>query len=66
MGLLKKNYSMTPSVDSALTSDAKRHKVSLEREMRSDSLDPIDPRVLIDAVANVYRNTRQPVKEAGA
>lgn len=66
MGLLKKNYSMTPSVDSALTSDAKRHKVSLEREVRSDSLDPIDPRVLIDVVANVYRNTRQPVKEAGA
>ncbi len=66
MGLLKKNYSMTPSVDSALTSDAKRHKVSLEREVRTDSLDPIDPRVLIDVVANVYRNTRQPVKEAGA
>ena len=70
MGLLKKTYSMTPSVDSALasgtSSDAKRHKVSLEREVRTDSLDPIDPKVLIDVVANVYRNTRQPVKEAGA
>jgi hypothetical protein len=66
MALLKKAYSMTPSTDSALTSDAKRHKVSLERKVRSESLDPLDPRVLIDVVANVYRNTRKPVKEAGA
>ncbi len=66
MALLKKSYAMTPSTDSALTGDAKRHKVSLEREVRTESLDPIDPRVLIDVVANVYRNTRKPVKEAGA
>jgi hypothetical protein len=66
MGLLRKSYSMLPTADSALTSDEKRHRVSLEREVRTDSLDPIDPRALIDVVANVYRNTRRPVKEAGA
>lgn len=66
MALLKKAYAMTPSMDSALSSDEKRHRVSLEREVRTESLDPLDPRVLIDVVANVYRNTRKPVKEAGA
>lgn len=70
MALRKKTYAMTPSADSALadstSSDEKHHRVSLEREVRTESLDPIDPRVLIDVVANVYRNTRKPVKEAGA
>jgi hypothetical protein len=66
VALLKKAYAMTPSTDSALTSDEKRHRVSLEREIRSASLDPLDPKALIDVVADVYRNTRRPVKEAGA
>lgn len=66
VGLLKKTYAMTQAADSALSSDDKRHRVKLEREVRSESLDPLDPKVLIDAVADVYRNTRRPVKEAGA
>lgn len=66
VALLKKAYAMNPPGEGEVTSDDKRTKVRLEREIRSESLDPLDPKALIDVVADVYRNTRRPVKEAGA
>lgn len=66
LGLRKKTYEVTAQAPGAVTSAGKRNKVQMEREVRSDSLDPLNPRVLIDAVADVYRNTRKPAKEAGA
>jgi hypothetical protein len=66
VALLKKTYAMNPLSEGDVSSDEKRHKVQLEREIRSESLDPLDPKALIDLVADVYRSTRRPVKEAGA
>jgi hypothetical protein len=66
VGLLKKAYALNPLGEGELTSDDKRNKVSLEREIRSASLDPLDPKALLDLIADVYRSTRRPVKEAGA
>jgi hypothetical protein len=72
LALRKKTYSLAdagavaPVQGVVSASDDKRHKVQMEREVRSDSLDPLDPRALIDLVADVYRKTRRPVKEAGA
>ncbi|HEU4889808.1 MAG TPA: hypothetical protein VFV49_18135 [Thermoanaerobaculia bacterium] len=66
VALRKKTYAMTAQSPGEVTSGDKRNKVRMEREVRSDSLDPLNPRVLIDVVADVYRNTRKPVKEAGA
>jgi len=66
VGLLKKSYALNPMDEAEMTSDDKRNKVHLEREARTQSLDPLDPKVLIDLVADVYRSTRRPVKEAGA
>jgi uncharacterized membrane protein YkoI len=66
VGLLKKAYAVTAEAAGEVSIDDKRTKVRLEREIRSDSLEPLDPKALIDVVADVYRNTRRPVKEAGA
>lgn len=66
VALRKKTYEMTAHTLGAVPGDEKRNKFRMEREVRTDSLDPIDPRVLIDVVAGVYRNTRKPAKEAGA
>jgi hypothetical protein len=66
VGLLKKSYAVTAAAAGEVSIDDKRTKVRLEREIRSDSLEPLDPKALIDVVADVYRNTRRPVKEAGA
>jgi hypothetical protein len=64
--LRKKTYDLTTPGDAEVTSDAKRNVVVMERQIRTPSLDPIDPRALIDLVANVYRNARVAKKEAGA
>ncbi|MDP9194760.1 MAG: hypothetical protein M3P06_23945 [Acidobacteriota bacterium] len=66
VALLKKTYAMSAVSEGEVSSDAKRNKVRLEREIRSESLDPLDPKALIDLVADVYRSTRRPVKELGA
>ena len=67
LALRKKTYAMTPSVTSdPAAGDDKRYKLEREREVRSASLDPLDPKELIDLVADVYRQTSKPVKEAGA
>jgi hypothetical protein len=64
--LRKKTYDLTAPADAEVTSDAKRNVVEMEQQIRTPSLDPIDPRALIDLVANVYRNARVAKKEAGA
>lgn len=64
--LRKKTYDVTAPADAEITSDAKRNVVVMERELRSDSLEPTDPRALIDLVAGVYRQARPAKKEAEA
>lgn len=59
MALRKKTYAL-PEGESS--DDAKRNVVKRSREERVDSLDPVDPRVLLDLIADVYRGTR-PAKE---
>ena len=52
--------------DGKVSGDGKRSKVEIERKVRSQSLEPIDPRALIDAITEVYRNARSVKKGAGA
>jgi hypothetical protein len=52
--------------DGEVSRDGKRSKVEVERSVRSESLDAIDPRALIDAITEVYRSARVVKKEAGA
>jgi hypothetical protein len=52
--------------EAEVTSDGKRSKVEVQRSVRSDSLDPVDPRALIDAITDVYRSARPVNKEAQA
>ena len=66
LGLRKKTYDVTAVADAEVTSGAKRNVVVREQEIRSASLDPTDPRALIDLIADVYRNARVAKKEAGA
>jgi hypothetical protein len=67
VGLRKKTYALAPSAEeTAAAGDDKRYKLQREREVRMATLDPLDPKELIDLVADVYRQTRKPVKEAGA
>jgi hypothetical protein len=66
VALRKKTYAVDASSGGAYSSDAKRNKVQVEREIRTESLDPLSPKALIDVVAEVYRNARRTVKEAGA
>lgn len=49
----------------AITNDGKRSKLEVQRSVRTNSLDPVDPRALIDAVTGVYRSLK-PAKEAQA
>ncbi len=49
----------------AITNDGKRSKLEVQRSVRTDSLDPIDPRTLIDAITGVYRSLK-PAKEVQA
>lgn len=52
--------------DADVSADGKRSKVQIQRSVRSESLDPVDPRALIDAITDVYRNARPMRKGAGA
>lgn len=66
VGLRNKRYAVqNVPANAELHSDEKRTRVRVEREVRSMSLDPIEPRALIDLVADVYGRTK-PAKEAGA
>jgi hypothetical protein len=38
----------------------------MSHEVKTDTLDPLDPSVLVDLIASVYRNARPAQKEAGA
>ena len=62
LGLKTKTYAVA---DAEVTTDGKRSKVEVQRSVRTDSLDPVDPRALIDAVTDVYRSLK-PAKEARA
>ena len=65
IGLLKKTYELSAPAGSEMTSEGKRNVVTMYKRVRTASLDPIDPRALIDLVADVFRQTR-PAKEARA
>jgi hypothetical protein len=62
LGLKTKTYEVA---DAEVTGDGKRSKVDVQRSVRTDSLDPVDPRALIDAITDVYRSLK-PAKEARA
>jgi hypothetical protein len=64
LGLKTKTYTVADT-DAEVTSDGKRSKVEVQRSVRTDSLDPVDPRALIDAITGVYRSLK-PAKEAHA
>jgi hypothetical protein len=67
LGLKKKLYEVTAGpAEAEVTSDEKRSTVRLERRLKTDSLEPVDPRALIDLVADVYRSASPVKKEAGA
>lgn len=67
LGLKKKLYEVTAGpAEGEVTSDEKRNKVRVSRELKTDSLEPVDPKVLIDLVADVYRSASPVKKEAGA
>ena len=66
LGLRKKTYELTAPADADVSSNAKRNVVTREQLIRSESLDPIDPRALIDLIADVYRHARVAKKGAGA
>lgn len=67
LGLRKKLYDLqTQPGEAEVTSDDKRSKVSVTRELKTNSLDPIAPSVLIDVIAGIYRNARPVKKEIGA
>lgn len=51
--------------NAAITNDGKRSKLAVQRSVRTNSLDPVDPRALIDAITGVYRSLK-PAKEAQA
>ena len=63
LAMKTKTYALA---DAEVTGDGKRSKVEVQRSVRTDSLDPIAPRALIDAIASVYREARPAQKEAHA
>jgi len=63
LGLKTNTYAVA---DAKVSRDGKRSKVAVQRSVRSDSLDPVDPRALIDAITDVYRAARLAAKEANA
>lgn len=63
LALRTKSYALA---NAELSADGKRSKVEVERSVKVDSLDPIDPRALIDAITEVYRAARPAKKEATA
>ncbi|HEV7764101.1 MAG TPA: hypothetical protein VGQ76_03775 [Thermoanaerobaculia bacterium] len=62
LALRTKTYALA---NAEVSGDGKRSKVEVQRSLRSDSLDPIDPRALVDAIVEVYRSAR-PAKETRA
>lgn len=62
LALKSKTYSVTHADAEAA---GNRSKVAVRRSVRTDSLDPVSPRALIDAVTEVYRSLK-PAKEAHA
>ncbi len=64
VGMKKKIYAIEAPQDAEVKSGEKRDAIRMTREVRTDSLDPIVPRALIDAIADVYRNARPAKKEA--
>jgi hypothetical protein len=56
MALRKKTYAL-PQAAGGEPGDAKRNIVKTSREVRTESLDPVDPRALLDLIADVFRST---------
>jgi len=64
LGLRKKLYEVAPPPGAEIDAGAKRNAVRVARQVRTASIDPINPRELIDLVAGIYRNARPVKKEA--
>jgi hypothetical protein len=63
MALRTKSFALAGA---EVSKDGKRNKVEVRQTVRSKSLDPADPRVLIDAITGVYRSARPVKKEVRA
>lgn len=48
----------------AVADGAKRHVIKLTRKLKSKSLDPLDPRILIEAVSSAYKRVVAPTRSA--
>ena len=66
IGLRAKAYEVAAIDDAEMETHGKRNVVQMERTIETRSLDPIDPRAMIDLVTNVYRHAQPARKEAGA
>jgi hypothetical protein len=66
LAMKTKTYAVASVADAEVSDDGKRSKVDVQRSVRSASLEPIDPRALIDAITDVYRAARPAKKEAQA
>jgi len=66
LGLRTKTYEVDAPAQGEIKRGEKRNTVRLEREERSDSLNPIAPAALIDVITDIYRKARPAKKEAGA
>lgn len=64
LGLRKKLYDVSRPAGAEIEDDEKRNTVKHSRKIKSPSLDPLDPRALIDLLTEVYRNTSPAGKEA--
>ena len=66
LALRAKDYEIGEIADADVEKRGKRNVVQMQRTISTASLDPIDPRALIDLVAEVYRRATPAQKEAGA
>ena len=64
VALRNKFYALDKKSGGELESDDKRTSVRIERTIKTPTLDPIEPRALLDAVTGVYANARMVKKEA--
>jgi hypothetical protein len=69
LSVTNKRYGVNAGLESsrhkvAVRDGAKRRVIKLTRKIKAKSLDPIDPRVLIDAVSSAYKRVAAPARSA--
>jgi hypothetical protein len=69
LSVTNKRYGVNEGLQSsrhkvAVTNGAKRRTIKLTRKIKTKSLDPVDPAVLIDAVSSAYKRVVAPARSA--